>query len=72
MTPLFVIKVKVKPCLGRSGSSHSRYDASEVVEDDLLVSVHYASTLSIVVTPRGNDFDGNMVVRILCHFAEEG
>ena len=60
------------PCIERSGFVHSRYDEAEVVNDGFIVRVQYASMSSLAVTPRGNKFGGNIVVRITCYFFNEG
>ena len=37
-----------------------------------IVCVQYTSVPSLVVAPCGEKFDGNMVVRVACHFANKG
>ena len=41
------------------------------MKDEFLVHVQYASVPSLVITPRGKKFGGEMVVRIVCHFSDE-
>ena len=72
MTPVFVIKEKVCPCLECCRFVQSRYDEADVVDGGLLVYVYCIPAPSLVVTPRGKKFGGNMVVRIACHFSNEG
>ena len=62
----------MRPYLEISNFVHSSYDEAEVVDDGRLVLVMYASASSLVVKPQGNKFGGNMVVRIVCHFSDEG
>ena len=71
MTPVFFIKGKVRPCLEQSIFVHSRYDKAEVVKNGFLVREQYASTSSLVVTPHGKKFGGEMVVRIASQFFDE-
>ena len=72
MTPIFVIKVKMHQCLKRAVIIHCKYDKAQVVDDGLLVHVQYDSAAYIVVTPRGNKFGGKIVVKLACHFSDEG
>ena len=59
-------------CLERSVFLHSRYDKVEVVNNGFLVCVQYISVSSLLVTPHGNKFGGNMVFIIACPFSNKG
>ena len=69
MIPVFVIEGKVHPCVERSHFVHPRYDEADVVDDGLIFHVQYTPASSLVVTPRGKNLGGNLIVRIVYHFA---
>ena len=72
MSPVSVIKLKLRPCFDISGFVHSRYDEAEVVNDGFIVHVKYTFASSLFVAPCGDKFDGEMVVRFACQFANSG
>ena len=59
------------PCFERSSFVHYRYYEAEVVNNGFLVPVQYTSAVSILVAPRGENFGGKMVVRVVYHFSNE-
>ena len=72
MPLLFFIKDEVCLCLERSGFVQSRHDEAEVVNDGFLFRVQDTSASYLVFEPHGKNFDGNMAVRIACHFSDKG
>ena len=42
------------------------------MEYEALLCVQYASVSSLVITPHGKKFGGDMVTSIACHFYDEG
>ena len=50
----------------------SKYDKAEVLEYQIIFRVNYNSMLSLEVTQCRKNFNANMVIKIVCHFSDEG